>query len=93
MENKTKQKLQKKLKAKRGETSTETDDDELDLFKMLNDVNKILKENPEMVKKVSKCVSSVMDNKDLMATLTEQIVKNKVGEEEDQAQTSESNEE
>jgi hypothetical protein len=47
-----------------------------------------------MVKKVSKCVSSVMENKDLMDTLTEQIVKNKVGEEDPETtQTSESNNE
>ena len=40
---------------------------------MLNDVNKLLKSNPGMVKKVSKCVNDIMGNKELIESLTKQI--------------------
>jgi len=71
---KTKERLRKKLlkKGKKLNNSTE-EESETDLFKMLNQVNKMLKENPNMVKKVSKCVSSIFENKDLMSTLTSEI--------------------
>jgi len=71
MENKTKNRLKKKLQQKNGETSSSNDNS--DLFNMLNDVNKILKGNPEMVKKVSKCVNDIMTNKDLMESLAKQL--------------------
>jgi hypothetical protein len=71
---KTKERLRKKLlkKGKKLNKSPE-DESETDLFNMLNQVNKMLKENPNMVKKVSKCVSSIFENKDLMSTLTNEI--------------------
>ena len=46
---------------------------ELDFVKMMDQVNKILKTNPEMVKQVSKCVSNVMANPDLMKSLVGQV--------------------
>jgi hypothetical protein len=75
MENnsKTKERLKKKL-LKRGKVvKVPEDESEKDIFKMLNQVNKMLKENPSMVKKVSKCVNSIFENKDLMSTLTSEI--------------------
>ena len=33
----------------------------------------MLKKNPEMVKKVSKCVNSIFENKDLMSSLVSEI--------------------
>ena len=50
--------------------------DENSIFEMLNQVNRILKENPAMVHKVNKCVSSIIDNKDLMTTLASEIKNN-----------------
>ena len=49
--------------------------DESSLFSMLNKVNHMLKQNPEMIKKVSKCVNNVFDNKDLMSSLVSEISK------------------
>jgi hypothetical protein len=69
---KIKERLKKKL-LKKGKKVKESDESETDLFQMLNKVNKMLKENPNMVKKVSKCVNSIFQNKDLMSTLTSEI--------------------
>ena len=46
------------------------------LFTMLNQVNKMLKQNPEMIKKVSKCVNSIFENKSLMDSLVSEIQTN-----------------
>jgi alkyl sulfatase BDS1-like metallo-beta-lactamase superfamily hydrolase len=70
-ESKTKLRLKKKLQKQRNETEEPTENQ--DLFSMLNDVNKILKKNPDIVKKVSKCVNDIMGNKELLETLTKQI--------------------
>jgi hypothetical protein len=71
---KTKERLRKKLQKKSKKVNNDVNDEsETDLFKMLNDVNKMLKENPNMVKKVSKCVNSIFENKDLMNTLASEI--------------------
>ena len=48
-------------------------DGETDIVKMMENVNNLLKSNPEMVQKVSKCVSSVMKNKQLIETLMGQF--------------------
>ena len=53
---------------------------------MLNQVNKMLKENPKMVKKVSKCVNSIFENKNLMDSLVNEI-KTNVQEEDLESQT------
>ncbi|NBO36943.1 hypothetical protein EBU91_05370, partial [bacterium] len=50
--------------------------DEDSLFNMLNQVNQILKQNPEMVKKVSSCVNNIFENKELLNNIVSQIEKN-----------------
>ena len=72
----TKKRLQKKLENRKnklhdqGCTSESTDSTEsVDFMKMLNEVNKMFKTNPNMIQKVSKCVNNIMENKELMETL------------------------
>ena len=40
---------------------------------MLSQVNMMLKDNPEMVKKVSKCVNNIFENKELMGNLVSEL--------------------
>ena len=40
---------------------------------MMNQVNEMLKKNPDMVKKVSKCVNSIFENESLMNNLVSEI--------------------
>ena len=75
-----KKKLREKLKKKRQErTSGATPepppemDKEMDFVKMMDQVNQILKTNPEMVRQESKCVSNVMSNPELMKSLAGQV--------------------
>jgi hypothetical protein len=75
MERPTRDRLKKKLNKKKN-VPVETPPDDNNIFDMLSQVNKILKENPEMVTKVNKCVANIIDNKDLMTKLTEQIQTN-----------------
>lgn len=79
----SKEKLRKKLNKKKEErkkgnssSSENPDISEDSLFNMLNDVNKLLKDNPNMVKKVSKCVNSIFENKNLMESLVNEIKTN-----------------
>jgi len=72
----TKKRLQKKLEQRRNKlqdpvgASESTDSTEsVDFMKMLNEVNKMFKTNPNMIQKVSKCVNNIMENKELMETL------------------------
>ena len=76
------QKLKSKLRKKKeerllGAVSSPFEENfnagETDIVKMMENVNKILKTNPQMVKQVSKCVSNVMGNKDLMEKLMGQL--------------------
>ena len=73
-----KKQLRKKLNKKRADKGLEeleqVDDDSI--FNMINQVNKTLKENPEMVKKISKCINNVFDNKDLMSSLISEVETN-----------------
>jgi hypothetical protein len=90
--NSTKDRLRKKLKNKKESRSGKKDVtpdkiDEDNLFNMLNQVNQMLKQNPNMVKKVSKCVNSIFENKDLMSSLVSEIETN-VKESEDLDQDS-----
>ena len=72
----TKKRLQKKLEKRRNknngnsipEQSTDSTES-VDFMKMLNEVNKMFKTNPNMIQKVSKCVNNIMENKELMETL------------------------
>lgn len=43
------------------------------LVDMLSQVNKILKSNPGMLEQVNKCVSGIMANPDIMASITSQV--------------------
>ena len=40
---------------------------------MMDRVNKLLKTNPQMIQQISKCVSNVMNNQELMDSLAGQI--------------------
>jgi hypothetical protein len=71
-----KDRLKKKLNKKKNEQT-----DENNLFDMLNQVSQVLKNNPEMVSKVNKCVSNIIQNKDLMDKLSSEI-KDNISEEE-----------
>jgi hypothetical protein len=82
---KTKDRLRKKLKNKSGKSNPEKIDED-NLFDMLNQVNKMLKKNPEMIKKVSKCVNSIFENKELMSSLVSEIETN-VQDPEEHSQT------
>ena len=73
--NKTTIRLKKKLNKKKGLPPPPPDDDN-NIFNMLNQVNAILKKNPELVSKVNKCVSNIIENKDLMTKLTTEIQNN-----------------
>jgi hypothetical protein len=79
MDNKKKLKeLLRKKRQQRKQNALETSFDELttdgtDIVSMMKQVNKILQTNPQMVKQISKCVSNVMENKELMASLTSQL--------------------
>ena len=70
-----KAKLQKKKKERTQGVAAAVSDftDETDIVKMMENVNNILRTNPQMVQQVSKCVSKVMKNKDLMSSLMGQI--------------------
>ena len=48
---------------------------ETDILKMMDQVNKLLKTNPQMVQQISKCVSNVMNNQGLMESLSGQLEK------------------
>ena len=74
METPTRDRLRKKLNKKKG--TNQTPSNENNIFDMLNQVNQILKQNPEMVSRVNKCVSTIVDNKDLMSKLTSEIQSN-----------------
>ena len=84
MESTTKERLRKKINNKKnkraGKEPASSEDpekvDEDSLFNMLNQVNQMLKSNPNMVKKVSKCVNSIFENKDLMNSLVSEIENN-----------------
>ena len=67
----TKKRLQKKLEKRRNKLPEPTTDstESVDFMKMLNEVNKMFKTNPNMIHKVSKCVNNIMENKELMETL------------------------
>ena len=60
---KTKRRLRKKLGK----------EPEGNLVDMLSQVNKILKSNPGMLEQVNKCVSGIMANPDIMASITSQV--------------------
>jgi len=77
METPTKDRLKKKLKKKQTQDGTFQPEpqEDVDIFKMISEVQKILKTNPELVNKVSNCVNSLMTNSEIMQQLSTQIEK------------------
>ena len=71
-----KDRLKKKASRKNPEPSTSSNASEGNIFEMLGKVSEILKQNPEMLNKVNKCVSNIIDNRDLMDKLSSQIKEN-----------------
>ena len=79
----SKEKLKLKLKKKKEQRSASKApsepinpfDGQTDILQMMENVNKILKTNPQMVQQISKCVSNVMNNQDLMNSLAGQLGK------------------
>ena len=69
--NKKNKKKQHQPPSDEGESSEQPN-----IFEMLGKVSDILKQNPEMLTKVNKCVSNIIDNKDLMEKLSTQIKEN-----------------
>ena len=70
-EKSSKEKLKAKLKNKKAQRNNNAGiqpsfEDNTDIIQMMEQVNKILKTNPELVKQVSKCVSNVMNDKDIL---------------------------
>jgi hypothetical protein len=51
-------------------------DEENDFLKMFNNVNQLMKENPQMIKEVNKCIGNIFENKDLMNNLVNEIKQN-----------------
>ncbi len=66
------EKLKEKIKEKRSQRTKKPNMDN-DLMKMMEQVTSVLKTNPQMVQQISKCVSSVMNNKELMDSLAGQL--------------------
>ena len=70
--------LRKKLNKSRGIPNKETAEsiDEDSIFNMINQVNKSLTDNPDMIKKISKSINTVFNNKELMSSLINQVETN-----------------
>jgi hypothetical protein len=80
------EKIRKKKEARSG-ANMDPFNGETDISKMMENVNKILKTNPQMVKQISKCVTSIMKNSDLMESLTNQLSKENLNDLEKELQT------
>ena len=94
MEETPKEKLQKKLRQKssrrNGNKSPPPPSEQPDdILKMMEQVSQLLKSTPELVKQVSKCVNTVMGDKNLMENLTgkiqDQVLVNSDEDEDDDA--------
>ena len=75
MENATpvRDRLKKKARSKNQKNEPENELENLDIFKMMQKVTKVLQQNPEMINKVNKMVSGLMNNKDLIGQLSSQL--------------------
>ena len=82
--------LKKKLKKKKGDSVVE-DTEEGDIFKMISQVQSVLKKNPALVSKVSNCVNNMLTNSDLMRQLSSQFEQTTVQEPTVQETTCDSN--
>jgi hypothetical protein len=87
--NKKKEQLRKKLNKQRKEKGQEEVQyaNEDSILNMINQVNKTLKENPEMIKKISKCINNVFENKDLMSSLISEVESNVVNNEHSESES------
>ena len=73
--------LKKKLKKKKASEGVEIPEDtDGDIFKMISQVQSVLKKNPALVNKVSNCVNSLMTNPELMRQLSSQFEQTPVQE-------------
>jgi hypothetical protein len=71
--------LKKKLKKRnpdKQKTAREEQAEQVDLFKMISQVQSVLQTNPEMVSKISSCLNTLMSNSDLMKQVSSEIEKN-----------------
>ena len=71
--------LKKKLKKRnpdKQKTTREEQAEQVDLFKMISQVQSVLQTNPEMVSKISSCLNTLMSNSDLMKQVSSEIEKN-----------------
>ena len=71
--------LKKKLKKRnpdKQKTAREEQAEQVDLFKMISQVQSVLQTNPEMVSKISSCLNTRMSNSDLMKQVSSEIEKN-----------------
>lgn len=83
MEKTSRDRLKKKIKDKKakrtggkespGDKESPEDAEDPDIFNMINHVQSLLKNNPEMVAKVSSCVNTLMSNPELMGKLSSQM--------------------
>ena len=62
-----------KNKSQNNKNNTQDMFTEGNLNDMMNQVNEMLKKNPDMVKKVSKCVNSIFENESLINNLVSEI--------------------
>jgi uncharacterized membrane-anchored protein YjiN (DUF445 family) len=53
---------------------------------MMREVNSMLQKNPDMIKKVSKCVNNIFENENLMQKLVSEINSNITPEEEEDSE-------
>ena len=71
--------LKKKLKKRnpdKQKTAREEQAEQVDLFKMISQVQSVLQTNPEMVSKISSCLNTLMSNPELMKQVNTEIEKN-----------------
>jgi hypothetical protein len=67
----TKERLKKKLNKKKG---LPDQDPEMDIQQMLSQANKMLKENPELVTTVNKCIKNLLGNQNFMEQIQAQTL-------------------
>jgi hypothetical protein len=60
-------------KSKKNSKSSKSQFNETNISDMMREVNAMLQKNPEMVKKVSKCVNNIFENDTLMNKLVSEI--------------------
>jgi len=92
-QNLTREQLRKKLNKKKKKNAEKSPINEDSLFDMINQVNMTLRTNPEMVKKISKCINNVFDNQNLMTSLISEVENNIIHNQDDNLDTNDENDE